>query len=134
MGEYIEDFTCVKTLVNDPINTCNNTEGTQKSVIINSSNGIIYGLAAVVQCVCLYVCVCVSVCVCVCAYFLSPWRLLLSEQKINATPEFRAAMVCWRNISVSSTFVATSKTIIAETYNLATVQKSIYWNGQGHKK
>ena len=72
MGEYIEDFTCVKTLVNDPINTCNNTEGTQKSVIINSSNGIIYGLAAVVQCVCLYVCVCVSVCVCVCTYFLSP--------------------------------------------------------------
>ena len=32
-------------------------------------------------CVCLCVSVCVCVCVCVCVYFLSPLRLLLTEQK-----------------------------------------------------
>ena len=58
--------------------------------------------------VCVCVCVCLSVCVCVCVsvsvYFLSLLRFLVTEQQ-----EFRSAIVCFGNISVSSTFISASK-------------------------
>ena len=38
-------------------------------------------------------------------------------------PEFRSAMVCCGNITVSSSFVSMSKTVIERTFKLATVQR-----------
>ena len=61
-------------------------------------------------CVCL--CVCVCVCMCVCVYFLLPERLLLTEQKTNVMAEFRSAMICCGNISVSSTKYLSSHQVI----------------------
>ena len=41
------------------------------------------------------------------------------NKTINLMPEVKSAMVRWRNISASSTFVATSYTIIARTFTLS---------------
>ena len=92
-------------------------------------------------CVCVFVCVDVFVCVCgfeclcvcLCVYvFISFHRKGFSwpNKIINVMPEIRPAMLPWGNISVSRTFVATSQTIIAGSFKLATVQKSVdysYW-------
>ena len=43
--------------------------------------------------------------------------------KTNVMPEIRPAILYWGSDSVSSTFVATSWTIIAGTFKLATVQE-----------
>ena len=69
------------------------------------------------------VCVCVYVCVCVCVYFLPRQRLLLLNKTTNVMPKIRPAILCCGNDYVSSTFVATSQTIIAGTIKLATVQE-----------
>ena len=66
---------------------------------------------------CVYVCVCVRVCV----YFLSTYRLLLTEQNSKSNAQFTSAMVCCGNISVSSIFIFASKEIIERTFKLATV-------------
>ena len=76
-------------------------------------------------CVCVFVCVyvCVCMCVCVCVYFLPRQRLLLLNKTTNVMPKIRPAILCCGNDYVSSTFVATSQTIIAGTIKLATVQE-----------
>ena len=43
--------------------------------------------------------------------------------KINVIPEFRSAMLCFENTSISRTFVSVSKAIIERTFELANVQK-----------
>ena len=58
---------------------------------------------------CVFVCVCV--CVCVCVYFLVFFHckdFSGLNKTINGMPGIRPAMLCWGNISVSRTFVATS--------------------------
>ena len=79
-------------------------------------------------CVCVYVCGFGCLCVCLCVYvFISFHRKDFSwpNKIINVMPEIRSAMLPWGNISVSRTFVATSQTIIAGSFKLATVQKSV---------
>ena len=59
----------------------------------------------------LSVCLCVCVCVCVCVYFLVFFHckdFSWLNKTINGMPGIRPAMLCWGNISVSRTFVATS--------------------------
>ena len=65
--------------------------------------------------------VCVHVCPCVfpSAVKTSPdWN-----KTINVVPDIRPSMVCWGNYSVSSAFVTTSYTILAETFQLSTLQE-----------
>ena len=58
-------------------------------------------------------------------YFLCPEMLLLTEQNNKCNDRDRPAMLCWGNIAVSRIFVTTSWTIIAGTFKVATVQKSV---------
>ena len=69
-------------------------------------------------CMCMCLCVCVCVYVCVCIFFRRKGFSWLSKTT-NVMSEFRSAMV----FSAITTFVVTSKTIIAGTFKLATVQK-----------
>ena len=89
-------------------------------------DGTLRVFVCVCVCVCLCVCVYVCVCVCVCLFiFFHRKGLSWLNKTISVMPELRSVMVCWRNDSVSSTFVATSKTIIAGIFKLATVQTSV---------
>ena len=75
----------------------------------------------------------ISLCVCVCVRARVCVRVIISfhcrsfsclNKTINVMLEFRSAMECYGNISVSTTFVSASKTFIARIFSLATVQKS----------
>ena len=64
--------------------------------------GILLSTFAAFVCVCVCVCVCVLcvyVCVCECIYFLSPKRLLLTEQNNNSNARVQEA--CQWDLSIS---------------------------------
>ena len=72
---------------------------------------------------CVFVCVCVCVCVFMCLFPSTVEASPDWNKTINVMPEIKPAMLCWGNYYVSSTFVATSETITAGTFKLATVQE-----------
>ena len=48
IGEYLKDFTCMKSLFDDLAVTCDEIEDTQESVVVNTSKRINYWLIVVV--------------------------------------------------------------------------------------
>ena len=74
----------------------------------------------------LWVCVCVCVCVCVvCLFIFLDWKdFSWLNKTINVKPELRSVMIYCQKISVSRTFVFSSKTIIEGAFRLATAKES----------